>query len=62
MRFVLSFLWALWSSGKVEPYNYIASKSAVSSVSIISRIELPIAIILILSANNKIETGIFSSI
>jgi hypothetical protein len=40
----------------------MASKSTVSSVSIVSRIELPIAIIPILSANNKIETGIFSSI
>jgi hypothetical protein len=40
----------------------MASKPAVSSVSIIFRIELLIAIIPILSANNKIETGIFSSI
>jgi hypothetical protein len=34
-------------------------KSAVSSVSVVSRIELSIAIIFILSANNKVETGIF---
>jgi hypothetical protein len=40
----------------------MASKPAASSVSIISRIELPIAIIPILFTNNKVETGIFSSI
>jgi hypothetical protein len=40
----------------------MASKPAVSNVSVVSRIELPIAIIPISSANNKIETGIFSSI
>jgi hypothetical protein len=40
----------------------MAFKPAVSSVSIISRIELLIVIIPILFANNKVETGIFSSI
>jgi hypothetical protein len=40
----------------------MAFKPTISSVFIISRIELSIAIISILSANNKIETGIFSSI
>jgi hypothetical protein len=40
----------------------MASKPAASSVSIVSRIELPIAIISISSTNNKIKTGIFSSI
>jgi hypothetical protein len=40
----------------------MAFKPAISSVSIVSRIELPIAIIPILSTNNKVETGIFSSI
>jgi hypothetical protein len=40
----------------------MASKPIVSNVSVISRIELPIAIIPILSANNKVETGIFSFI
>jgi hypothetical protein len=40
----------------------MASKPAISSVSIVSRIELSIAIIPILSTNNKVETGIFSFI
>jgi hypothetical protein len=40
----------------------MASKPAISSVSVISRIELPIAIIPISFTNNKVETGIFSFI
>jgi hypothetical protein len=40
----------------------MASKPAASSIFIVSRIELPIAIISILSTNNKVETGIFSFI
>jgi hypothetical protein len=40
----------------------MASKLIIFRVFIISRIKLSIAIILILSVNNKIETGIFSSI
>jgi hypothetical protein len=40
----------------------MVSKPTVSSVFIVSRIELSIAIILILSAKDKIEIGIFSSI
>jgi hypothetical protein len=40
----------------------MASKPATSNVSVVSRIKLSIAIIPILSANNKVETGIFSSI
>jgi hypothetical protein len=37
----------------------MASKPAVSSVSVVSRIEFLIVIIPILSANDKVETGIF---
>jgi hypothetical protein len=40
----------------------MAFKPAVSSVFIVSRIELSIAIMPILSAKNKIEIGIFSFI
>lgn len=40
----------------------MASKPAVSSVFVVSRIELSIAIIPISSAKDKVETGIFSFI
>jgi hypothetical protein len=40
----------------------MASNPAASSVLIVSRIELSTAIISILSAKNKVETGIFSFI
>ena len=39
----------------------MASNPAASNVFIVSRIELSTAIIPILSANDRVETGIFSS-